>query len=129
MSEAGANTGPVARLDEIGIDVTDLDRSAVFWSELLGLKPAPRRGDDTYPYLSFERLANGIKIYLQRVPEKKTSKTRVHLDVATRDLEVALAKVKSLGGQEVRRVQELGNEWIVVLDPDGNEFCLTRGEG
>ena len=67
MSEAGANTGSVGQLSEIGIDVTDLDRSALFWSELLGLKAAPKRGGDAYPYLTFERMSNGIKIYLQRV--------------------------------------------------------------
>ena len=121
MSGTDAGGAPVGPLDQIGIDVEDLDRSARFWSAVLGLKVAGRSDR----YLQFERKESGLQIYLQKVPEKKTSKTRVHMDISVTDLDVALARVEALGGRMFERVEESGSRWIVVLDPDGNEFCLV----
>ena len=123
MSDTEASGGPVGPLDQIGIDVEDFDRSARFWSAVLGLKVASRSDR----YLQFEREGSGLEIYLQKVPEKKTSKTRVHMDIRVTDLDVALARVEALGGRMFQRVEESGSQWIVVLDPDGTEFCLVLG--
>ena len=117
------NEGPIGRLDQVGIDVGDLDRATAFWSAVLGLTVADR--DDQYVH--FERLPGSLAVYLQKVPEEKTSKTRVHVDVAVKDLETALGRVGALGGTEFQRVEESGSRWIVVADPDGNEFCLVQG--
>ena len=115
--------GPVGQVAQIGIDVADLDRSAEFWMAVLGLKVASR--DDVY--LFFERQGNGLILYLQRVPEKKSSKTRVHLDIGVKDVEAALVRVEALGARKLEEVEESGLRWIVVADPDGNEFCLVPG--
>ncbi len=64
-------------------------------------------------------------VYLQKVPEKKTAKTRVHLDIRVKDVDIALARVEALGGRKLQAVEEEGSRWIVVADPDGNEFCLV----
>ena len=90
---------PVGVLSQVGIDVADLDRSAEFWVRLLGLKIAGRSGN----YLDFERQANGPVLYLQKVPEKKTAKTRVHLDISVKDLDVAVARAEGLGAKKSRR--------------------------
>ena len=78
MSKSDTKEGPVGELFEIVIDVSDLDRSALFWSEVLGLKVAHRWGQ----YLGFEKLENGLIVCLQKVVEKKTFKNRVHLNGA-----------------------------------------------
>ena len=61
----------------------------------------------------------------QRVPEVKTVKNRLHLDVVVEDVEAASARVVELGGSvEVAEVHEYGFQWRVATDPEGNEFCL-----
>ena len=116
------NEGPVGILDQVGIDVADLDRSAQFWTALLGLKVAER--DDNY--LNFERPGDGPRLYLQRVPEKKTAKTRVHLDIAVENLDIAVARAVALGAKKVQSFLEDAHSFVVMQDPDSNEFCLTH---
>lgn len=65
------------------------------------------------------------RIWFQRVPEAKTAKNRVHLDVASTDFDVDVARLVNLGA---RRVDTTSTEaWLVVLqDPEGNEFCVIQ---
>ena len=122
MSKSDNNQEPVGELFEIVIDVADLDRSAHFWSQVLGLKVTHQWGE----YLGFERQEGGLMICLQRVSEKKTSKNRLHLDVAVEDVDTASARVEALGGRKLQEIEESGMRWTVMADPDGNEFCLIR---
>ena len=117
------NEGPVGTLDQVGIDVEDMDRAAQFWTALLGLKVADREDD----YLSFERQGDGPRLYVQKVPEKKTAKTRLHLDIDVADLDVAVSRAVALGAKKVQPFIQSGHSWVVMEDPDGNEFCLTHG--
>ena len=116
-------SGSIGILTNIGIDVADLERAEAFYSALLGIE----RDWAWNQYLSFKPLSNGLIVYLQRVPEKKTSKTRVHMDLTVPDVPAALARVESLGGRALRDFVEPGEELAVVADPDGNEFCLVKG--
>ena len=117
------DTGPVGTLTNVGIDVADIERAEAFYSALLGVE----RASTWEQYLIFEPLPNGLTVYLQRVPEKKTSKSRVHMDLTVPDVPAALARVESLGGRALRDFAEPGDDLAVVADPDGNEFCLLRG--
>ncbi|MET9345541.1 VOC family protein [Streptomyces termitum] len=69
----------------------------------------------------------GRRVLFQRVPEEKTGKNRLHLDVhpapGTRDAEVE--RLEKLGAAVLRRVAEQGGEWVVMTDPEGNEFCVS----
>ena len=114
---------PVGTLTHVGVDVADIERAAAFYSALLGVK----RGSAWDQYLAFEPLPGGLTVYLQRVPEKKTSKTRVHMDLTVPDVQAALVRVEALGGRAVRDFVEPGENLAVVVDPDDNEFCLLRG--
>lgn len=74
----------------------------------------------------------GPRVLFLRVPESKQVKNRVHLDIRAGsgpdDTEAKEAKVEQLlaiGGTVVRRVTENGGSWIVMQDPEGNEFCVT----
>ena len=115
--------GPVGALNHVGIDVADLERAEAFYSALLGVK----RRSTWEQYLEFEPLPGGLIVYLQRVPEKKTSKTRVHIDLTVPDVLTALERVEALGGSALRDFVEPGENLAVVADPDGNEFCLMKG--
>ena len=70
----------------------------------------------------------GITVSFQEVPESKTVKNRVHLDVDVGDLEEATAATIAAGGTRVGAVvyDELGG-FQVMADPEGNEFCLING--
>ena len=116
-------TGAVGALTHIGIDVSDLEWSEAFYSTLLGVE----RGMAWDQYLAFKPLPGGLIVYLQRVPEKKTSKTRLHLDLTVADVPAALARVEALGGRALRDFIEPSDNLAVVADPDGNEFCLITG--
>ena len=117
------DTGPVGTLTHVGIDVADLERAEAFYSALLGV----RRDSAWEQYLAFEPLPSGLTVYLQRVPEKKPSKTRVHIDLTVPDVLAALVGVATLGGRTLRDFVEPGENLAVVADPDGNEFCILRG--
>lgn len=77
----------------------------------------------------------GPRILFQRVPEGKTAKNRVHLDVnvgagaATPEerqnaVKAASTRLVTAGASIVDNFDEHGNSWIVMRDPEGNEFCL-----
>lgn len=130
---------------QITIDCADADSMSEFWSTALGyvVEPPPAG------YLSWEDFlrANDIplpdtgsisaivdpdgvgpRILFLRVPEPKTVKNRVHLDLRTGDGEAKDAKIAELvraGATELRRVDEHGDWWMVMADPEGNEFCVT----
>jgi predicted enzyme related to lactoylglutathione lyase len=112
------------------IDCADLDRSAGFWAAALGYeRPGP--GSGTYLTL-LPADGDGIEVLLQRVPEGKTqAKSRVHLDLRTRDLESEVARVVGLGAARLTAepIDEDGMRWHVLADPDGNEFCVLQPLG
>ena len=79
---------------------------------------------------------NGPRIYFQRVPEDKAGKNRLHLDVRVADwkrpveerrraIEPERQRLVALGATVVGPVAERDEWWLVMRDPEGNEFCLT----
>jgi predicted enzyme related to lactoylglutathione lyase len=108
------------------IDCAELDRSAEFWSGVLGYA---RDGVAAGRYQSLLPAdGQGAEILLQRVPEGKAGKNRVHLDLRTRDLEPEMQRLISLGARVLTRqpVSEAGWRWHILADPDGNEFCVLQ---
>ncbi|MET9511987.1 VOC family protein [Streptomyces flavidovirens] len=101
------------RLGGVVADATDVDRLARFWSELLGLEVTRREQD----WISL-----GRHFALQRVPEPKTAKNRVHVDLVADGFPEAVARAAALGATAVGEMHE--NLWQVWQDPEGNEFCI-----
>lgn len=78
----------------------------------------------------------GPRIFIQRVPEGKTAKNRVHLDVDVgggpdaaegdkrRLVDEAVDRLVAAGATIVGPVEQRGEYWVVMGDPEGNEFCL-----
>lgn len=85
---------------------------------------AARHPDD--PYDEKSGAGQGRRLLFQRVPEPKTVKNRVHLDLhagpAGRETEAA--RLVELGASVLRTVEEQGGSWMVLTDPEGNEFCV-----
>ncbi|MEQ4611347.1 VOC family protein [Streptomyces cavourensis] len=84
-----------------------------------------RHPDDPYDENSGTGL--GRRLLFQRVPEPKTVKNRLHIDVHTppgeRDTEAE--RLVGLGARILRAVDEQGGSWLVLADPEGNEFCVN----
>lgn len=112
----------------ITIDCADPYRLARWWCEAFGVRPCPEdHPGDPAALCSF---GDGqVRLLFERVPEPKSVKNRVHIDIdagATRDEEVE--RLIRLGASMVadhRRAD--GSGWVVMADPDGNEFCVERG--
>lgn len=85
---------------------------------------AVRHPDD--PVQEGTGIGLGRRLLFQQVPEPKTVKNRLHLDLHAgpdgRDAEVA--RLRELGATVVRRVTEPGTDHVVLTDPEGNEFCV-----
>jgi predicted enzyme related to lactoylglutathione lyase len=110
-----------AKVGTVMLDCRDLDTMVAFWGRLLGLEEQARYPD----YVWMSRLSDGgPALAFQRVPEPKTVKNRMHLDMAVPDLDDTVALVAELGGSRLAD-HEIGDfRWIVLADPEGNEFCV-----
>jgi predicted enzyme related to lactoylglutathione lyase len=109
------------------LDCADPVALARFWSEALGYTTVGEAGN--YVMLVDE---DGVrpKLLLQAVPEVKATKNRMHLDVHVPDIEGEAARLESLGARRLERDArtEFGTNWVIMADPEGNEFCLCHSE-
>jgi Glyoxalase-like domain len=71
----------------------------------------------------------GTPVLLQRVPEPKTTKNRVHIDLVHDDVHAEASRLESLGARRSHPgVRTYGpTEWVTMTDPEGNEFCVSTG--
>ncbi len=67
------------------------------------------------------------RVLFQRVPEARTGKNRVHLDVhvGAERREAEVARLVGLGATELWRESQGPLEWVTLADPEGNEFCVA----
>jgi predicted enzyme related to lactoylglutathione lyase len=107
------------------LDSVDPQRLAPFWA--LALDYTVLADVENYVLL-VPSDGQGPKLLLQRVPEGKTVKNRMHMDVETPDVEMVAAELEANGAKRVSDLmKEHGSSWIVMNDPDGNEFCVCDG--
>jgi catechol 2,3-dioxygenase-like lactoylglutathione lyase family enzyme len=131
------------RIESIVFDCRDAAPLARFWGDALGWSVAP------YDEEELERLASrGVYdpeddpsvmveppsgadlpvLFFTEVPEEKAVKNRVHLDLAADGpLEDEVQRLEGLGAQLRNWAEEDGSTWCVMLDPQGNEFCVVTG--
>lgn len=116
----------MARLRAVALDVVDLERMTAFWAAVLEAEPVEATDE-----IACLPLGAGVTLDLLPVPEPKTVKDRLHLDLvaapgSTQEQEVA--RLLDLGA--VRADVGQGNDvsWVVLADPEGNEFCVLRGQ-
>jgi hypothetical protein len=138
---------------QVVLDATEPDKLATFWALALGYVPEPppagyptwsdfgrsigmpeeQFGDQT---TIIDPEGAGPRIYIQRVPEGKTAKNRVHLDIRAaapgtpadrRDqlVEQHVTKLIEAGATIAWREDDIRGKAVVMRDPEGNEFCVT----
>ena len=112
-------------VDCLTFDCADPRKVAEFWCAVLGydLVDIDEDGADIR-----DPTGGGWRMLFLVVPEGKTVKNRLHLDLRPpRSMAEEVERVKALGATELRYVEEGGSFWTVMLDPEGNEFCVLRG--
>ena len=114
----------VSRFTELSIDCSDPVRLAQFWCEVLGYQITE---EDEESVEIAEAPGTLPTLLFITVPEAKTVKNRVHLDVSPRDREQAeeVARIEALGARRIDIGQGEAS-WVVMADPEGNEFCVLR---
>ncbi len=118
---------PIAglRVREVVIDCADHDTVVAFWEAALG--GSVRRVNEQYVALVPSPGAPGPAILFQKVPEPKTIKNRVHLDLVAPVMADAVERLVALGASVIAE-RSLGTfSWTVLSDPEGNELCVSGG--
>ncbi|MFZ0668032.1 MAG: VOC family protein [Acidimicrobiales bacterium] len=111
---------------ELVLDCAEPNTLAGFWREALGYRD----------YYTDENLAVlvpkegiGSPLLLQGVPEPKSGKNRMHLDIVVDDIEAEINRLQALGAHRIDEgVQSFGGtRWVRMSDPEHNEFCVSTG--
>jgi hypothetical protein len=114
-----------SRVDTLTIDCADPRALASFWTQALGyeLREANDRDAEIV-----DPSGRGWPLLFQVVPEAKTVKNRLHLDIrAPRSMDEEVQRLEAAGASVRGRVDEDDSFWTVMADPEGNEFCVLRG--
>jgi len=112
-------------VDALTIDCADPARLAEFWAAVLGYEIGGIEEADVWIK---DPVGTSWPLLFQVVPEGKSVKNRLHLDLrSSASMAAEVERVKALGATELRYVEEGGSFWTVMLDPEGNEFCVLRG--
>ena len=114
------------RLAGITIDCADPARLASFWSAVLDIPVTGEHGADAGWATAGSRLAPP-RLTFQRVPEPKTGKVRLHLDIQVDDIGAARQQVEDLGGYWSGERHDYHDGIVMVMrDPENHEFCLVQ---
>jgi predicted enzyme related to lactoylglutathione lyase len=107
------------------LDCADPGKLAEFWTAALGYERLPWENDTYVVLIDPERKRPVLS--LQRVPEPKTVKNRMHMDLHTRDMQAEIDRLRALGATQLTEVPlAIENvDWVVMADPEGNEFCIV----
>jgi predicted enzyme related to lactoylglutathione lyase len=113
------------RLHHIVIDTYDLPRLARFWTQALGWRVLSERDQEI---VIGPDVTAPVGICFMPVTDVKTVKNRVHLDLTTSaaDRDAEIGRLLALGASRVDIGQTGQESWIVLADPEGNEFCVVR---
>lgn len=106
------------------MDCADAEDLAAFWAPALGYRKVGAAGQ--YVLLRPKEGAPGPDLVLQEVSEPKTGKNRLHLDIRAVDIEAEAVRMMELGATRLSpgQFEEYDEAWIVMADPEGNEFCV-----
>jgi predicted enzyme related to lactoylglutathione lyase len=108
------------------MDCLDPEALAPFWAQVLGTEIDAQLGEPPQ-FINLAPAETGApRVCMQRVPEIKIGKNRVHLDLLVDDVDVASTRIETLGGRrrDEQDFHEHGYSWRRMADPEGNEFCL-----
>jgi predicted enzyme related to lactoylglutathione lyase len=116
------------RMQAIDIDARDPLPLARFWAAALGWRVTLAEDDEVVLEPPAGSAEDGVvpDLLFLRVPDDKTVKNRLHLDLRPEDQAAEVARLEALGARRVSVGQGDEVTWVVLADPEGNEFCVLR---
>ncbi len=116
------------RIQAITADATDPRAIATFWEHALGWRRTYDTDDEVVLEPPVGSVQDGVApdLLFIRVPEGKQVKNRWHLDLRPDDQAAEVRRLEALGASRIDIGQGDDVTWVVMADPDGNEFCVLR---
>ena len=109
-----------SRWEQIVVDAEDPARLARWWAEALGYRIVHEAPDEVEIRRTPEELPG---ILFTTVPDAKTVKNRLHIDLRPDDQESEVERLVDMGARPVD-IGQHDVSWVVLADPEGNEFCV-----
>jgi len=120
----GSEEAPMAlEIDWVIIDCIDLEAMSDFWWP--GARLRARVDRAFRRYLLAAKDGSHLRLGLMPCQDGKTAKNRLHLDLRPDDQEAEVRRLEDLGAQRID-IGQCGVPWVVMADPEGNEFCVLR---
>jgi catechol 2,3-dioxygenase-like lactoylglutathione lyase family enzyme len=116
------------RIQCLCVDTADPARLASFWQSALGWRRTFEKDDEVVLEPPEGSAEDGVApdLLFLRVPEGKAGKNRLHLDLRPGDQAAEVVRLEGLGASRADVGQGAGVSWVVLADPDGNEFCVLK---
>ena len=108
------------RLGSTVINCADMELMTRFWSRALNLAPSSRAAGDDFRVLRGEHAR--LSLQVSRTPV--TARDQMHLDLYTDDQAAEVERLAGLGATAVRHNRDPDDDYVVMTDPEGNEFCV-----
>jgi predicted enzyme related to lactoylglutathione lyase len=109
------------RLGSTVINCADMEIMTSFWAEALGLTPSSVTLGDGFRVLQGEH--GNLSLQLSRTPV--TARDQMHLDLYSDDQADEVKRLVGLGAKIVRHHRQPDDDYVVMTDPEGNEFCVV----
>ena len=116
------------RIQCLCVDSSDPARLAAFWREALGWRQTHAEDDEVVLEPPAGSPEDGVApdLLFLRVPEPKSGKNRWHIDLRPEDQAAEVARLEALGATRIDVGQGPEVTWVVMADPEGNEFDVLR---
>jgi hypothetical protein len=110
------------RIGSTVINCADIELMSRFWSEALGLRPGPLTEGGAFRVLGGEH----VNLSLQVAKTPITARDQMHLDLYSADKADEVERLVALGATRVRTSGDPDDDYDVLTDPEGNEFCICQ---
>ncbi len=107
------------RIGWLAIDTHDVQKLARFWEQALSATRVYEAEDEIVL-----KTGQGWRLLVYKVPDEKKVKNRLHLDLVPDDQDAEVTRLESLGATRADIGQTGEESWVVMVDPEGNEFCV-----
>ncbi len=108
------------RLGSTVINCADMELMTSFWSQALKLVPSSTAAGDDFRVLRGEH----VNLSLQLARTAVSARDQMHLDLYSNELIAEVQRLAGLGATFVRHQQDADDDYVVMTDPEGNEFCV-----
>lgn len=109
----------------ITVDAHDPDKLASFWEQVLDYQRTYESDEHGYEVVISPRDGNGNDILFGRSDDEKSVKNRMHLDLKPTDQDAEVERIIELGATRAD-IGQGDTPWVVLADPEGNEFCILK---